>query len=746
MCRVAQVWCFVLLVGLPALAGAQQILSVSTGSTCVQIPRNGQQFNCDENPNVFKTTVMNVLINPNSAGNNTVSFDVSLTSLPQFGGTQLGTADTCTDPDILGRCTAASNATISYSATPTTLIYSLTPLYIDVPFAYLSETVTEPIFTNQACTEDQFKFTDTTKVGLEDFQIQSGLVANINHLANVSFRAAAWLGPEANRFFRCAPSDYPLERLYPYPVTDPGLPTSRPPAPYTSIYSPSLDSPGSTTNYASATWFQSNAGNCQARTTSAAVQAGPTCQVFRVNPRATLSSKLTVTITTNNQTRTLVLPNVGVGSTQSTGDFLVSVQDLTTPNGFYGPYVPGYVVICGKSIDSIRNFTMVPPGADPGINPWRAFEDPSFRMFTPENTAFMRGSTDPDYYSFPYFIDNVVGQALGNQCTQLGFTPSFASRVTVTSLYSRIAGKVGVDNHGTTVTLPYASAKRAILTCAPQFPDTYLSLPLVTPCQAETQMYKGNLDPTFVPNGILPQFFNRAKPNIWFTPGEMRVELPNTIQVRAVMAFNGNLVAARGTVNNGAFDVAGCACIVDSNPAAKNSSLYFQVCNKSSFESSYIISSTCVPGLTPASGGSVTTKPIPAQACALTEIPLTVGVVPAGATCDGTLLPLNAELNINNVKTSTIELTCVVVSSFVPPAVQKPADIVNFDIWAVPTPIPDKMVETSETEYDLVSILIYSVVGLFIALFLGLVVGLIVVTIKTNKDKEAVKRLMQNSY
>ncbi len=740
------------------LSQQQQVISVQTGVTCLSIPENGLIFKCGDPGTEFVTTVLNLLINPNSGSGNTVSFDVKLTSLPQVGGSQDGTADTCTDPDILGLCTASTNATLTFTATPPTLVYNLVPIYQDIPYAYFSDTVTSAIDPNTV--------TDTTSMNLQNIQVLSGPVQNVNHFANSTFRNAAWFGPNAKQYYKCAPSDYPNSSVFPNSVDDSTV--SRPAPPLCVGPVPELDTPGVTMNYVSATWKtkdqKKNDAKYFAKTTSAAVEVGPICSVFRVSPRPTLSTKLTVTVVANQTVRTLILPNVGVGSTQATpeGDFLFSIQDLPTPDGYFGPYVEGFVVICGSTRDSILNFTMVPPGADPGQNPWSAFSDPSYRTFTPENIAYMRGSTTVDPYSFAYFINSTAAQAIGDRCTQLGVTQSFATSAGFNSLILNIASSLGISKASSQIaqTLPLTNTIQGFqfnkivtgmskgLTCAPQFPNTFLSLPIVTPCQDLMQQYAANGNADSPLSGVLPPQFNRVKPNIWFDKTTMRMQLPNNIQIRGTAAFNGQLVQARGSVSYGTFQPSGSSCLIDANPAAKNGSIYLQVCNESQYESSYIISSTCVggAGVTVAGGGSITTTPIPAQQCLLVNITLNVeGQVVDGAVCSSTLLPINGPLDINNVKTSTLDLQCVAVSSVVPPAIRKPSDILNYDITAVPTPMPDFMEPQSDSEYNTMIVALVVTFGIFVLVFVVLVVLGVVEAIRTESERKKVEAILKKT-
>ena len=735
-----------LLLCLPGLlhpAAAQTVISVTTGDTCLSVPRNGEQFDCNgPNPSLARTTVMNILVNPDTSQGNTVTFEVKLTSLPQVGGIQEGTSDTCTDPDEFGLCSASTSANITFTATPPVLVYPLVRVYEPlIPYCYFSGTATSKV-------SDPSSIDSNTEVLLDNLQVLTGKVrGTFNDI--VINRASTWNRGAAYNSFRCAPTTYPSNKIF--PVNPRGSTAVRPPPPLIIGPTPSLDVDG-TIQYGLATWKQagqkSNDKKYYAKTNSFALSSGPYCYLYKIQPRAQVAGKVTITIKTENATRTLILPNIGVGATQSTpeGDFLASIQDLPTPDGFYGPYLQGYIIICGSTPDKIQQFTMVPNGVDPAINPWNIFAgNSSYRLFTPENINYMRGAVADDY-TFAYYVNYTTMAAIGKKCTQLGVTQSYSTSIGFSNILSNVAKSLGTSTDANSrVTLPYGQIVNGLqggMTCAPQFANTYLSLPIVTPCQALSQMYAGNLDPAYGLNNVLPPMFDRVTPNMWFGSQALYLSgIPSNIQYRLLLAFNGQLIQVRGTVSYGNFNPTGSSCLVNATAGAQDAAMYLQVCNRSMYPSSFLISSTCDPGsgLTPDTFGSFTTPEILAQQCSLITIPLTItAVVPPAASCSATLLPINAFLNIRTVKTASITLGCALVANFTNPPVRNPGDIKTFDITALPTPVPDVPVDLSETEYNLTSLLLYGVFGVFVVIFLVMMVAIIILTSKTSSDRKKI--------
>jgi len=706
---------------------AQRILSVSTGVSCLSIPTNGETFDCNQDPGLFQTTTMSILVDPNAAGpGSTSTFDVELTSLPQPGNTQEGTADTCTDPDVNGFCTASTTASITITSTPPVISYSLIPDYQSVPYAYFVNT--------QTIANNPSKLPPTTSVQLTSLRVIDSVAQNINQLSNGTYRAYAW-ATNATKFFKCGFDSYPYSRLYPGPP--PALDTAqqRPLAPLVAFNNLAV---GQTTidnvKYVQATWTKVGSKGSKddtAYTTSTFVSSAPVCSVYTIQPRAQVAGRVSVTIVTADAVRVLNLTNIGVGSTVSTpeNDFLVSIQDLPVPDGFYAPYLSGKVVICGNTTDAIQGFSMVPVGADPASNPWVNIGDSSYRLFTPENINATGQFTNlVDLYTFAYYVNSTTAQAIGPGCSQLGATNDVYGLQSFQALVNNLGARIGKQyTKNDKLTLPLSKIIDGLsggFTCAPQFSSTYLTLPIVTPCQAVRQMYQGNLNSTFGLSGVLPSFFNRQSPNIWYDKQKMYASLPNNIQYKLLLAFNGVLLQVRGQVAQGEFDPAGSSCVVDQNIQANNASVFVRVCNLSINASSFYVSTTCSAAskLTPVSG-TITTPAVPAEDCILQQVPLNIGgVVPPDATCSSTLLPINAELQISNVKTSTITFVCTISDSATPPVINDGDKILTDLLNSLPTPLPDATDVQTDAGYSVVSIILYGFAGLMALIFVVLLV------------------------
>ena len=707
-------------------ARAQQILSVSTGVSCVSLPTNGVQFNCDDDPDLYRTTTMNLLVTPGVGG---VSFDVQLTSLPQVGGVQPGTADTCTDPDFFGLCTASNNATITFSATSPTISYMLKPLYQSVPYAYVSETSTTiPSLTSPIEPE--------TLVYLGGFSVGRQALFNV----------PGWYNNESDvltdQNYRCSPIRGTLTPAAPLVTQSSAIPN----VPLIQL------------NWVRSGNKYSDGINFQAITRSTAIASGPLCQRFKIQPRAQVSGRLKVTIVTDTQTRVLNVTNIGVGATQVTneGDFMVSIQDLPVPDGFYGPYLTGSIVICGQTQDAIDNFTMVNSmTGDPGINPWPLLgSDADYATPNPtrinELLAAQGYTPGFDPYGFFYFVNSTVEAGYGDQCSQLGVTQDLYNTQQFSALIGNLASSAGRRyDKGTRLTLPYAQVRAGVaagVTCAPQFKNTYLGLPIVTPCQSAKQMYVCDGNSSEILDGVLPPFFNRAKPNIWLANGRLYVELPNNIQYRPLVAFNGQLIQARGQVSLGVFDPAGSSCVADVGGTPPSASIFVLVCNQSNQPSNFTVSTTCTAGigLVPSGGSSIVTPGIEGGECLQVAVPLRiVGPVQPGGSCQSTLLPINAALNIYAVKTSSITFSCFNTSSVSPPPVRAADQVLISALTSVPTPVPERMEPQTASQRNIVKIILYSFLGVSGLVILILIIVAIASCAQTSKNLKAREKVQR---